>query len=844
MRQKCSYTAIVAMIVTASAASADQPIIDPVHRAVKQQEVRTWEFQQGVQGWVAENQCTLSVANGSLRIESSGNDPYFHSRLDGPGGQTVVELRVRCRAGGRGSVFWTSTQQPHRGEDKRADFPLPDDGQWMVTRARFTAAGRLRDLRIDPGTAPGLIEIDWIRLIHEQLHPLTISQVAQQDGVVNCQVTNHADRSVDFTLNGTDYSLRGGQSRFISQSPTSAGPLTPICLTLRTDDWPPVQRTVWVIDAEAEDTNWLRRSFAGGTLSVARDGSVALVHQQEQLIASLGPLVIIDNELPEVRLVDDSDSISFRGAGVSVALSVKSNEIDVTIESDQPCEGPVVRAHGELEQGLFAGLEYLGRRERSSSNLDIETPEHIRFAPDPLKVTMPLMAFVTNRASIALTWDDMSLQPVYATPNFFDGTADHRMSLRGKTVHVTLRVANDPLEESIAWMVRKQGLPELPTAPRTKQQQRELCLAGLSGPLKNEQGWGHCVQQRWKRQPFSDMASTLWRLGGQIPDYKRYAFGGAHVPNGTIYFVSGRAERWLDIQRQRIAGFLGRQQPDGSYRYQGKYARGHFEDTASGVCALPAARMLEFAYQTGDQQALQAGIRTLNYMKRFRTPRGAQVWEVPLHTPDQLASAYLVWAYTRGYELTGNEEYRRLARKWALSGLPFTYLWSRYPIMAYSTPPVYGATNWVAPNWMGLPVQWVGGVYAYALTRLAPHDESVDWNHVARGILISAQQQQYPEGTSLGLLPDSFNLPNQRRQPADINPCALVSLQMALDGEVDFLSVARKENVVVAAPFPVTVRGTTAEIDAPPGVAYQVLVNGEVVDVPAARNRAVKIRIQ
>ena len=58
----------------------------------------------------------------------------------------------------------------------------------------------------------------------------------------------------------------------------------------------------------------------------------------------------------------------------------------------------MVRVFGGLRQGLFAGLEYLGAGEHSSSRLDIETDEHVRFAPDPLKVTMPLMAFVTDRA--------------------------------------------------------------------------------------------------------------------------------------------------------------------------------------------------------------------------------------------------------------------------------------------------------------------------------------------------------------------------------------------------------------------------------------------------------------
>ncbi len=44
--------------------------------------------------------------------------------------------------------------------------------------------------------------------------------------------------------------------------------------------------------------------------------------------------------------------------------------------------------------------------------------------------------------------------------------------------------------------------------------------------------------------------------------------------------------------------------------------------------------LLDYARLTGDPRALAAGLRTLDYMKRFCVPRGAQVWEVPLHTPD------------------------------------------------------------------------------------------------------------------------------------------------------------------------------------------------------------------
>jgi len=833
---------VFAFCLIASAASAAEPV-NPIPRAVKATTVHTWDFQNDVLGWKAENQCSLTADREALRVQSTGEDPYMHTPVDLPGGQVVVRLRMRSAVGGPGQVFWTSNERPRRDPAQSAGFAVPGDGQWHEAEARFTAPGRLADLRVDPGVKPGLYEIDWIHVVQEELHPLTISSVVQTGTAVRFTVTNHRDTPVTFESDGASHKVDGNQKQVLEKSVAGNRPLEPVSVAVRCESWPDLNRTVWAISPDAP-SEWIEDSFGPYKVNLARDGSLATIYHDKQLVATLGPLVTCDGKIPALELTEDTrNRTRFAGDGVRLVVNRSPHEIQVEIISERDCEGPVVRVLGGLEQGLFAGLEYLGKGEHSSTNLDIETEEHIRFAPDPLMVTMPLMAFVTDRVSVAMTWDSMSLQPVYATPNFFDGAADHRMSLEGREITAVIRINDDPLEESIAWAATRKGLPPLPPAPRDGKEQDDICMAALNGPLKTQDGWGHCVQPDWKRQPHVDMASTVWRLTGEVPQFDRFVPGGAHVPNGTLYFVTGRAEEWLEQQRRQVRGFIARQQSDGSYRYDGKFARGHFEDTASGYCALPAARLLDFAYVTGDQEALAAGLRTLEYMKRFSVPRGAQTWEIPLHTPDQLASAYLVWAYTRGYQLTDNAEYLSHARKWALSGVPFTYMWSRYPIMLYATPPVYGATNWIAPNWMGLPVQWVGGVYAYALSLLAPHEKSVDWEHIARGILISAQQQQYPDGPHIGLLPDSFNIPYQRRQPADINPCAIVSLQMAVDGEVDFLSVAVEGQHRVAAPFRVTMENGVAHVDGRAGVTYQMIVDGtRVVEVQSKGRDAVPLQ--
>jgi len=855
---------------------ADAPPINPFPRPVTSETVAQWTFDRGAEGWSAQNECALEAGGGVLRVRSTGNDPYFHLPLDVPGGEFSLALKARGRTAGPGQVFWTTDRSPQRGNDKLAHFEMIHDGAWHEYGVRLRAPGKLTDLRIDPGTAPGEVEIDEIRLVRETPHPLQIERVEVGDRRVRFTVRNHSEQARTFSVDGKKHTIEGTGTLAIDRPVAGPHPLEPVTLRLELEGFSPIGRTVFLHHPEAADAaEWLEvpqigqgersvsvrvpmRSMGtrGGVKArVTADGSLVHVERDGRLAAFCGPLVLVDGELPALKVADRGPPLRLAGKGIEVSLALDGDVLAVSIRSEKPCEGPVVRVPGPLEQGLLAGLEYLGRGERSSSTLDVETDEHVRFAPDPMKVTMPLMAAVTRNEKgdganlperpggcfaqispvpffVAVSWDDTALQPVYAVPNFFDGTADHRMALRGRKIAAWVRVAGGPLEDAIRWGVRRRGLPPLPEPPRSPEEQRALCLRALNGPLKSDAGWGHCVEDRWPRRPFADVASTVWRLTGDVPDFPQFVPGGSHVRNESIYFATGRAGEWLEHHRQAARAIIARQQPDGSFRYQGKYARGHFEDTASGHCARPAAQLLEHAWATGDAEALEAGLRTLEFMKRFRTPRGAQVWEVPLHTPDVLASAWLVWAYVRGYELSGRREYLDEARRWALSGVPFVYLWGERPMMRYATIPVYGATNWKAPCWIGRPVQWCGLVYAYALTLLAPHDDALDWRRLARGILISGQQQQYPDGRLAGLLPDSIDLKTGRRFPWNINPCNLVSLQTALDGRVDHLSVAADAKHRVVAPFPVTIRDGAAHVEGRAGVKYQVVVDGErIVDV-------------
>jgi hypothetical protein len=836
---------ILALLVACSipAESAELPNPFP-RRPVVGTLLRRWDFDSGPDSWVARHHCTVVAEKGDLRIRSTGNDPYLATDSVLSGDNFAIRLRIKSGTDGPGQIFWSSSK--HRGfaGDRHVTFNMVHDSQWHEYTLFLRTDGDLTALRLDPGTAAGEVAVDWIAVHRAGWHPLEIVALRQTTEGLNVKLHNHSDRPVRATASGVAVDVAASSFATVNLPVREPGALLTQKVEVNAEGHPSLTRAVWFYRPDSA-LDAVAHTMGNLTVQAARDGSVVRLLRDGRLVASLAPLVHIDGRLPELKLRNESGPFTFSGDGVRVTLATAAGgELVVRIHADRPVEGPVVRAHGSLEQGLFAGVEYLGRGEHSSSKLDIETYEHLRIEPDPMKLTMPLMAVVTDRGSVSVLWEDTALQPVFAAPDFLDGTPGHRMALKGTNIEAVIRVgrgwqSGGRLEEAILWAVKRRGLPPLPAAPRPVDEQMQLSLAAYRGMVHDAEngGWFHAVVPGVRRSPgrgayLADCVSAIWRITGDVPEVPRLQLGGAHVRNSASYFVTGRAADWRRTVSGRAERLRQTQQPDGSYRYDGKFRRGHFENTASGICARPACQLLEHAYYTGDAESLAAGLRTLAFMKRFRTPRGAQTWEVPLHTPDILAAAHAVWAYVRAFEMTGEGDHLIQARRWAITGVPFVYQWSNRPIMAYATTPVYGATHWRGPNWIGLPVQWCGTVYAYALMLLDEHDQTIDWGKIAEGITICAEQMQYPDGPSVGCLPDVFELTTQRRRPADINPGALVSLRLLLQDRLDALDMGTDGTHRIVAPFPVVIRDGSATVRAKPGVTYQVLIDGHrVVDV-------------
>jgi hypothetical protein len=427
--------------------------------------------------------------------------------------------------------------------------------------------------------------------------------------------------------------------------------------------------------------------------------------------------------------------------------------------------------------------------------------------------------------------------------------------------------------------VALRGLPPLPGPNLQLPDYVSLAAAGwLDSGIRESNRFHHAVAggnfpagpaadaaiwMQWLAKRTSDSALAARLMDGSKAALEAIApadlnfarVGHVHVPVAALLYghVAENATRAAEFGHQ----VLGRFTPEGAIEFHPTpggldYARTHYTNEANGLTSRSVLDLLEAASVCGDHDLIQSGIKELRAMGKFRdgVPRGAQTWECPLHTPDILASANLVRAFTLGYELTGDQDFLEQARYWAWTGVPFVYLVNPTdkPVGLYSTIAVYGATQWKAPVWLGLPVQWCGLVYADALYRLVRNDPKGPWKTLADGITLSGIQQSWPVAATQpdnvrdkmktavelqGLLPDSFRLREQHRNGPAINPATVQACAAQYFDRTpiyDFWAFC-KNGVLVHAPGhiaqPTDQPGTiTFQVQTEVGQPYYALING------------------
>ena len=758
--------------------------------------VAAWDFTKGLQGWQGNNYTEdLAVSAEGLAFRSTGVDPW----IEGPAvdvwteGTVRVRVRMKSQADTGGELFYGRTFQAGHS----VQFTVNNDGQWheylLVIPERLGAGTRFR---LDPAASEGQIVIGAIEV--EVLAP--------------------------------------------AQPPQWEKPARP-----RKGDAEPVSVSSGGLVIEHYREGW-------GSFVVKVDGQEMAAGYQGELIGT------VVNDQPQWLNLNNEDSgdITIQSNVVSGDVILRDTggakwqvtrrfkpgpadgsilvEIEFVVDRDRDIIHlpwltlfPGLGTFGERKtQGLFAGLEYLDD-EPSSSEADITTAEHIRRAPDPVKVTFPLMAIAHEGRYVGLVWEPSgSVSPVFDSPDTIYGSGAHVMALTGPAVgekrlenelvaHTPLRLrANEPLRmqaviiggkgativPAVQQYVAFRGLPAIPVFAGGVDAAVTLLAHGWLDSTINEGGiFRHAVWgESFRAAPAGDAIMYIDWLANQardrdlmrrlvqardlavtkMPSGQPYISTVSHTRTPTAPFVFGGIYPYV-LQRQDEAKELLRHFDDKSIKlYQPgnvDYGKTHSVKHANGLAGVDVARILEAATMSADPQLIAQGLALLDKQTALyanTAPRGAQTWEVPLHTPDILASAHMVRAYALGYILSGRPEYLEQARYWAWTGVPFVYLVNptEGEIGPYATIAVLGATNWQAPSWFGRPVQWCGLVYASALHLLSQYDKDSPWATIAKGITATGLQMTWPAGDQKrqGLLPDVFELRPQLRAGPAINP--------------------------------------------------------------------------
>lgn len=812
-----------------------------------------------VKGWQAAHDIARLGGNAEgLSLEINGGDPYVVGPArDYPAGTPLwMDVKLKSEQAGTAQIFYYAAT-PTEADSIRFGV---QGGGWQQVRVPLPSLGPGYHLRIDPPGTTGKVVIASLRftpriILPEPVWPRpTVSAFAKaafevRSGDLTLQ---HGGRGPgDIVLNvgrqrmaiGFNHPLLGytvsEQVRWLDLSRAN---------TFVNQKLSAIVTTI----ADADGAKWtLRQRFgAGKTPGVIEVESSVTVNQKRSVVFL--PMLMI-----------------FPGAG----------------------------SFGESKgQAVFPGLEYLDN-EPSSSEADLIGPQSRRQVPDNLKITMPMMAVQNGGAYVGLAWQPQThFSALFDSPDRIFKSGGHVLGVlfpgsdglnrvegsllpyQGETlqanVPLTLRAAffggrGDSAADAVRQFVMWCGLPPLPASPMNFQEYDALASAGwLDSKIREGDLYRHAYTEGgdFKPHAIADGAVLMEWLALQSDDKARaehlraaaratlahvapgdYLFANvSHVTYPVVPLIYGHVNENAEHAELSAREQLKRFEPDGSVRYQKgegapDFGKTHFAPDANGLTAQVVASQLEMACFAGDKALIQEGLTRLRALDKFANtvPRGAQTWEVPLHTPDILASAYLVRAYTRGYELSGDPHLLDMARYWAWTGVPFVYVLNptAAPIGAYNTIAVLGATGWQAPNWMGLPVQWCGLVYSDALYRLAPLDVNGPWKQIADGIAIGGIQHTYPlsDAALHGLLPDSFALKSQIRNGPAINPGTVQTNALRYYGKpalYDFHAF-RAADVLVHAPGAISEAQDDATriafkvqgwIDRP----YFVLINGLV----------------
>jgi len=118
-----------------------------------------------VQGWRPMGTCGIFMEDETLRIQSTGGDPYIvNGDVPKEQGPLRIVIKMRSQSSGTGQFFWTTDQERGFGPNQRLDFHPIHHGNWEDIEVSFQPKSPLLEIRIDPSVAPGIVDIQRIQI--------------------------------------------------------------------------------------------------------------------------------------------------------------------------------------------------------------------------------------------------------------------------------------------------------------------------------------------------------------------------------------------------------------------------------------------------------------------------------------------------------------------------------------------------------------------------------------------------------------------------------------------------------------------------------------------------------
>ncbi|MFA6450905.1 MAG: hypothetical protein WCX65_15630, partial [bacterium] len=368
-----------------------------------------WDFTKGAQGWTGNAYVKdIALTNEGLTLKSLGTDPLLSSPAGGLPGDKQLRVTVRMKKGVgdmRASLYYGA----EFNREKSARFPADEGVSWREYSVFLPPVGPNARLWLSPMLKPGAVTVAWIRVESvAMIEPPAAGRPARPKPGARpaMRVVSGGVEFVHYGRSWDDFAVVCGG---VEMASGHAGGRLGVVIGGK-PEWLDLSRAKFKIEkrgaalkmsAQIRDSGgalWtLRRSVSPG----ARPGAL-----------NVETLVVADkaraaSHIPWLTL--------FPGLGTFGARKT---------------------------QAVFAGLEYLAD-EPGSSEADLTGPASVRRAPDPAKITFPLMAMAHKGKYIGVIWEPSDrVAAVFDSPDRALGSGAHLMALLAPGVGV-LRREND-----------------------------------------------------------------------------------------------------------------------------------------------------------------------------------------------------------------------------------------------------------------------------------------------------------------------------------------------------------------------------------------------------------------